>query len=478
MTRGAPFPDDGRVPRKLLLVMAVAALVAGCDTASPEPTPTSTGAAEPGEVRIVNLNAAMGYKNSAGDSAGTDALTSDYELLADDILGQRGDVANLQEMALPASQELRTVLEKKTGDKWELNFSFSGNATYYTGQKGESGPRPDYRDVPAGNAQLIRIGDGITSQKPLTDDGKMDDGKTKDQGIMLPSIGRSFVGAEITVPGGKVAVYNTHLALADQVADDVRAGDVLKIQEITEADSAPSVVTGDFNQTIDFVPGQPYPSPKTVDAIRAFMDTYGYADVARDQGPTSNEKRKFLGTKRIDYILARGVRTTDTVRFVSHESDHWGLATTIAFEGIPSSDVPPPTPPPSTTSETTSAPPATTTPADPTTEGAIARYQQFLHATGAGDVATMCEIAGPAAKQAEDQGFGPCEQTMPVTLSMISPEQKAALLDATVDPAKVTGSGTTVQIPAAAIRAAVPFTSSDIGDAVLSYLDGAWFVTD
>jgi hypothetical protein len=387
-------------------------------------------------------------------------------------------VANLQEMALPAARELRTVLGEKTGDEWELNFSFSGNATYYTGQKGESGPRPDYRDVPAGNAQLIRIGDGITGQKPLTDDGKKDDGKTPDQGIMLPSIGRSFVGAEITVPGGTVAVYNTHLALADQVADEVRAGDVLKIQEITEADSAPSVLTGDFNQTIDYVPGQPYPSQKTVDAIRAFMDTYGYADVARDKGPTSNEKRKFLGTKRIDYIFARGIRTTDTVRFVSHESDHWGLATTIAFGGIPSSDVPPPTPLPSTSAGPTTTTTAPSAPADPTTEGAITRYQQYLHAIGAEDVATMCEIAGPAAKKAEDEGFGPCEQTMPVMLSMISPEQRTALLDATVDPAEVTGGGTTVRIPAAAIRAAVPFTSSDLGDAVLSFLDGAWFITD
>jgi endonuclease/exonuclease/phosphatase family metal-dependent hydrolase len=470
----------GVVPRKLILVVAAALVVAGCDSATPQPAPTPTGAAKPGEVRIVNLNAAMGYKNSAGDPAGTDALTSDYELLADDILNQRGDVANLQEMALPAAQELRTILEEKTGDTWELNFSFSSTATYYTGQKGESGPRPDYRDVPAGNAQLIRIGDGITGQEPLTDDGKADDGKTQDQGIMLPSVGRSFVGADITMSGEKVAVYNTHLALADQVSDDERAADVRKIQEITEADNGPSVVTGDFNQNIDFVPGQPYPSPKTVDAIRAFMDTYGYADVARDKGPTSNEKRKFLGTKRIDYILARGIRTTDTVRFVSHESDHWGLATTIAFEGIPSSDVPPPTPPP-TTGTPTSEPPATTTttaPAGPTTEGAIARYEQFLHATGAGDVPTMCEIAGPAAKQAEDQGFGPCEQTMPVMLSMISPEQSAALAAATIDPAQVTANGTTVQIPATAIRAAVPFTSSDIGDAVMSYLDGQWFVTD
>lgn len=242
-------------------------------------------------------------------------------------------MANLQEMALPAARELRTILGTKTGDEWQLNWSFSGNATYYTGQKGEAGPRPDYRHVPSGNAQLIRIGDGITSQRPLTDDGK-DDGKTADQGIMLPSASRSFVGAEITTAHGKVAVHNTHLALAHQVPDEVRARDVRKIQEITEAYPGPTVLTGDLNQNIDVVPGRPYPSPETVDAIRAFTDTYGYADVARDKGPTSNEKRRDRGTKRIDYIFVRGVGTTDTVRFVSHESDHWGLATTLDFTGV------------------------------------------------------------------------------------------------------------------------------------------------
>jgi endonuclease/exonuclease/phosphatase family metal-dependent hydrolase len=350
--------------RLLLVAAAGAVLVAGCDGGTPPPAPVSTGAQTRDEVRIVNLNAAMGYKNSAGDPAGTDALTEDFELLADDILGQHGDVANLQEMALPAARELRTILGEKTGDEWELNFSFSGNATYYTGQEGESGPRPGYRDVPAGNAQLIRIGDGITSQEPLTDDGKADDGTTPDQGIMLPSVGRSFVGARITIRGGEVAVYNTHLALADQVPDEVRAGDVRKIEEIVQAGGRPTVLTGDFNQDIDFVPGQSYPSPRTVDAIRAFMDTHGYADVARDKGPTSNEKRKHRGTRRIDYILAVGIRTTGTVRFVSRESDHWGLATTISFSGLPSSDVPPPTPPPTTGppgSPGTGPPPTTTT---------------------------------------------------------------------------------------------------------------------
>lgn len=460
----------GAVSRKLVLAMAASVLVTACDGSTPPPGPTEV--THDDEVRVVNLNAAMGYKNSKGDSAGTDATTADFELLADDILGQRGDIANLQEMALPAARELREILGRKTGEKWELNWAFSVNATYFTGEKGETGPREDYKEVPAGNAQLIRIGDGITGQKPLTEDSEHDD-----QGIMLPSGNRSFQGAEITTANGKVAVYNTHLALAD-VADEKRAEDVVTIQEATEASSVPTVVTGDFNQTIDFVPGQPYPNRKMVNAIRAFMDTYGYADVAKDKGPTSNEKRKYLGSKRIDYILARGVATTDPVRFVSHESDHWGLAATLDLRGAaPSSDVPPPptssAPPAATTTTTT-----TTAPSGPTAEGAIARYEKFLHAVGASDIATMCEIAGPAAKQAEDQGFGPCEQTMPVTLSMISAEQKAALAKATVDPAKITAQGATVEIPATAITAAVPFTSGDLGDAVLSYRGGEWFITD
>jgi endonuclease/exonuclease/phosphatase family metal-dependent hydrolase len=304
----------GRVPKQLLVVTVAAVLAAGCAAANPEPEPTPrpTAPARPGEVRIVNLNAAMGYKNGPGDPRGTDASTADYERLAADILDQRGDVANLQEMALPAARELRAVLAGKTGDEWAMNFSYSSTATYYTGQEGESGPRPDYRDVAAGNAQLIRIGDGITAQEPLT----------PERGVMLPSVGRSFVGTRITTPGGTVHVYGTHLALAEQVPDEVRAGDVLALQETTEAAAVPTVVTGDFNQEIDGAPGGPHPSPRTVAAIRAFTTTHGYTDVARDQGPT-------LSTRRIDYLFARGLRTADTVRFTSRESDHRGLATTI-----------------------------------------------------------------------------------------------------------------------------------------------------
>jgi endonuclease/exonuclease/phosphatase family metal-dependent hydrolase len=283
-------------------------------------------------VRIVNLNAAMGYENSPGDPGGTDATDADLDLLANDILGQDGDIANLQEMALPAATRLRTILDEKTGDTWELNWAKSVQATYYAGKDRAEGPSPGYENVPAGNAQLIRIGDGIVDQEPITLDDQNDD-----QGIVLPSGQRSFQGAQVTTEhGGVVDVYNTHLGLADQVPDDQRAADVRRIQETTESRTNPVVLTGDFNQEVDVEPGRPHESPRTVAAIRAFMDEYGYTDVARDKGPTSNQKRESRGQKRIDYILTRDVPTTRTVRFASKESDHWGLATTIEPDGGPS----------------------------------------------------------------------------------------------------------------------------------------------
>lgn len=464
------------VTRAVAVATVAAALAAGCeDTATPAPTSTAAPREPDTAVRVVNLNAAMGFKMAAGDSGGTDATEEDIGFLADDILGQRGDVANLQEMALPAARSLRAVLAERTGDEWQLNWAHSGTATYYPGRDDGERPTPGYENVSAGNAQLVRIGDGVRRQRPITVDDR--DG---DQGIMLPSGGRSFVGAELTTERGPVDVYVTHLALADQVSDEARAADVLRVQEVTESRANPAVITGDFNQTIDFVRGQPYPNHRTVDALRSFMERYGYTDVARDKGPTSNEKRKVLGPKRIDYVLARGVRTADTVRFVSHESDHWGLATTIEAAADPPSSIPA-APTTTTTTEPTTTPtatPAEPTTAEPTTGNAIQRYELFLHAIGAEDVATVCEVAGPAAKKAEDDGFGPCEQTIPVMFAMMSPEQKQALRTATVDPAQVTVRGAAVAIPASAIRAAVPFTASDLGDAVLEHLDGQWYVTD
>ncbi|WP_146605205.1 hypothetical protein [Jiangella anatolica] len=130
-----------------------------------------------------------------------------------------------------------------------------------------------------------------------------------------------------------------------------------------------------------------------------------------------------------------------------------------------------------TVTETPAAPPAAGS--EETTEAAITRFETFLHALGAADVATMCAIAGPAAAQAEADGFGPCESTMPMMAGMLSEEQSAALATATIDPELVDDSAPgQVIIPAEAIVADVTFTADQLGDSVLAYQDGDWFVVD
>jgi endonuclease/exonuclease/phosphatase family metal-dependent hydrolase len=307
---------------RLLAAALAVVVVAGCGTASGSGTTTTTTSALPkpdAVVRVVNLNAAMGYRAGKGDPAGTDATHADLDLLAQDIVKQRGDIANLQEMALPAAHELATILRGKTGDEWQLNWAHADYGTYYAGRSRTE--RPVYDRVSAGNAQLIRIGDGIDGQTPITLDDANDD-----QGIVMPSGKRSFVGAEITTAWGVVDVYTTHMALARQVPDATRAQDVHRIQQTTESRANPTIVTGDFNQTLD-LPDDP--SRLTMAAIEAFIHDYGYTDVAHDKGPTIDQKHPKQDSRRIDYLFTRGLSATDTVRFVSHESDHWGLATTI-----------------------------------------------------------------------------------------------------------------------------------------------------
>jgi hypothetical protein len=135
------------------------------------------------------------------------------------------------------------------------------------------------------------------------------------------------------------------------------------------------------------------------------------------------------------------------------------------------------TAPPSAPATPTSAPQSTTTPAK-SAAGAVERYETYLHAVGVEDVATACEIAAPAAKKAEDEGFGPCEKTLPITFQLFSPAQRKALQSATVDRGSVTVGSTKTEIPAKAVRAGVKFTDHDLGDAVLELRGGAWYVTD
>jgi hypothetical protein len=135
---------------------------------------------------------------------------------------------------------------------------------------------------------------------------------------------------------------------------------------------------------------------------------------------------------------------------------------------VTASPTPTTTPQPTTTSPSTPAKPA----------GAVERYEAYLHAVGDEDVTTACEIAAPAAKKAEDEGFGPCEKTLPISFQLFSAGQRKALRTATVDRGRVTEGAKKVEIPAKAVQAGVKFTSGDLGDAVLELRGGKWYITD
>lgn len=91
---------------------------------------------------------------------------------------------------------------------------------------------------------------------------------------------------------------------------------------------------------------------------------------------------------------------------------------------------------------------------------------------------TVCEVAGPAAKKAQDQGFGTCTSTYTVVSQMISPEQKTALRTATVDPQRVVvRTPDKVEMPVEAVRASATFSESDLGSYTLEYIKDAWYIT-
>ncbi|WP_020662562.1 hypothetical protein [Amycolatopsis benzoatilytica] len=130
----------------------------------------------------------------------------------------------------------------------------------------------------------------------------------------------------------------------------------------------------------------------------------------------------------------------------------------------------------STTPSTSAAPAPSPASDESTGSDAVSRYEAFMHAAGREDIKTVCEIAGPAAKKAQDEGLGPCEKTMPMAFQLISPAQKKALQSATVDRSKIKETATKVTIPASAVKASVKFTDSDLGDAVLENRGGKWYI--
>ncbi|GHI84986.1 hypothetical protein Sxan_23500 [Streptomyces xanthophaeus] len=136
---------------------------------------------------------------------------------------------------------------------------------------------------------------------------------------------------------------------------------------------------------------------------------------------------------------------------------------------------------PSATAGTEQPSPAPTgkLPAPKTKERAIQRYEQYLHGLGQEDINTVCEVAGPGAKKAEEMGFGPCTSTYVVVFQMISPAQKKALQTATVDPQRVVvRSPDKVEMPLESVRSSATFSESDLGSYTLEYLGNDYYITD
>ncbi len=137
------------------------------------------------------------------------------------------------------------------------------------------------------------------------------------------------------------------------------------------------------------------------------------------------------------------------------------------------------TPSVSARTEKPSAGPTGDQPASRTKEGAIQRYEQYLHALGREDIDTVCEVARPAAKKAQDEGFGPCTSTYSAVFQMISPAQKKALQTATVDPQRITvRTPDKIEMPVEAVKASATFSESDLGSYTLEYLKNDWYITD
>ncbi|MEU6642781.1 endonuclease/exonuclease/phosphatase family protein [Saccharomonospora sp. NPDC046836] len=296
-------------------------------------TPPVTVAPAATSVTVVNLNAAMGYHMGAGDPAGTDATAADFADLADDLLRQNADIANLQEMAKPAAEHVQQLLADRTGQRWALNWATSGKATYYEGKSAGEGPPDGYANALAGNAQLIRIGYGVQTQSSTTGDAgtMLEPSMQQPDDPKEPPTGRSYCGVALTTADGRtLEVYVTHLA-RDKDAESVkRVADIRQLQEFLAKRTVPVVLTGDFNESMD-VPGGG-PTESVIRALNEFTTRQGFTDVGSDLGTTSNEKgpaAQLEGTLRIDYILTRDLPTVDTMKFVSHQSDHWGLVTTL-----------------------------------------------------------------------------------------------------------------------------------------------------
>jgi hypothetical protein len=107
-----------------------------------------------------------------------------------------------------------------------------------------------------------------------------------------------------------------------------------------------------------------------------------------------------------------------------------------------------------------------------TVEAAVARFEEFVHALGAGDVATACAI-GRVAVEVGGAGLS-CEQAIPLLREMSTDEELAALSDASVDPSRVEQTAPNrVEIPPAPPYSTAPETDPPV---VLEHDGTNWYV--
>jgi subtilisin family serine protease len=107
-----------------------------------------------------------------------------------------------------------------------------------------------------------------------------------------------------------------------------------------------------------------------------------------------------------------------------------------------------------------------------TVEAAVARFEEFVHALGAGDVATACAI-GRVAVEVGGAGLS-CEQAIPLLREMSTDEELAALSDASVDPSQVEQTAPNrVEIPPAPPYSTAPETDPPV---VLEHDGTNWYV--
>jgi hypothetical protein len=114
-------------------------------------------------------------------------------------------------------------------------------------------------------------------------------------------------------------------------------------------------------------------------------------------------------------------------------------------------------------------------------DAAVARFVEFVHAYGNGDLATYCDIALPGLTKY----FGPmtnedCVGVMGDSMTE-SAADLASIAEATVDATQaVAAAPDRVEIPATAIAYPAPIDDpGEPGDlAIMGLIDGEWYVVD